>query len=299
MNDMKHMAHLGTVARDDVKALETKEATYQGSWKRRGGVGAFMMMARKWDRLEQILSGTWHYDVFTAIEAQTSYERDNGLVTGSDATVLAEVRDLRRYLMLVEAEMVARFEVEANRQKAADLGAIAKRGVMETERRVPRYAFESAVPHKAGQNDATSQIEESPPAPEPMTPRTPEDGGQHGSLAPWVCFGDYFYRKQIAPEMREKFWCRRAADVWALEPFVENFQIPRVIRDCYNERGAAWVLRPERIPPDAREYFPDLTTEKNTMEREALPEWQRVLYAWTEDKNKFELTDRAWHVEAA
>lgn len=97
--NMMHLNYLQPVAEGDVATLQRKEATYRGSWKRRGGVGAFMMMARKWDRLEGILQTQFKYDVFGAIAAAPS---------GDDGTVLAEVRDLRQYLALVEAEMVSR-----------------------------------------------------------------------------------------------------------------------------------------------------------------------------------------------
>lgn len=94
--NMDHMNYLSRVCEEDVEVLMHKEATYQGSWKKRGGTGAFMMLARKWDRIEGILE---NYDIFAAIEADMS---------GDDGTMLAEVRDLRRYLLLVEAEMLSR-----------------------------------------------------------------------------------------------------------------------------------------------------------------------------------------------
>jgi hypothetical protein len=100
-----------------------KEATYRGSWKRRGGVGAFMMLARKWDRLEGILSKVGKFgggdqdapafDIFRWIERERHFETQYNRRDGEDGTVLAEVRDLRRYLLLVEAEMVARGVVPA------------------------------------------------------------------------------------------------------------------------------------------------------------------------------------------
>ena len=101
----EHMEHLEDVARADIAELQRKERTYQGSWKRRGGVGAFMMLARKWDRIECIAeagspdAARSAYDIFGLIELNMS---------GKDGTLLAEIRDLRRYLLLVEAEMVAR-----------------------------------------------------------------------------------------------------------------------------------------------------------------------------------------------
>jgi hypothetical protein len=96
--DPDHMAHIKNIALEDVKELERKEQTYQGSWKRRGGIGAFMMVARKWDRLESITTRL-NYDIFAAIKDDLS---------GKDGSALAEIRDLRRYLLLIEAEIVAR-----------------------------------------------------------------------------------------------------------------------------------------------------------------------------------------------
>lgn len=97
-NDMGHMSHLETVQRRDNAMLITKESTYKGSWKRRGGVGAFMMLARKWDRLEAMCQEKG-YNIFDAV---------GGDMSGEDGTTIAEIRDLRCYLTLVEAEMVAR-----------------------------------------------------------------------------------------------------------------------------------------------------------------------------------------------
>lgn len=122
--DNGYIRHLPAIAAEDARFLAERDASYGSSWKRRGGVGAFMMAARKWDRLENILSqndgtkkratGTGHsrrsetlkWDIFSWIETE---EEDQG----SDGSVLAEVRDLRRYLLLVEAEMVERGVVAA------------------------------------------------------------------------------------------------------------------------------------------------------------------------------------------
>lgn len=109
------MKYLEIVAQSDVEVLREKEKTYGASWKLRGGAGAFMMLARKWDRLENMLRAEpiivnrsrdgksnlilGQYDVFTHIEHKPN---------GEDDSVLAQVRDLRRYLLLVEAEMAAR-----------------------------------------------------------------------------------------------------------------------------------------------------------------------------------------------
>ena len=110
------------VVREDMRHLEEKERTYQGSWKRSGGRSAWFMVKRKVDRLlemmkpEPIPRGGLNSlpgsadsvallrniiikeDIFAQIQARP---------LGEDSTVLAEIRDLRRYLTLVEAEMVA------------------------------------------------------------------------------------------------------------------------------------------------------------------------------------------------
>jgi hypothetical protein len=61
-------------------------------------VGAFMMLARKWDRLEK-QTNDFGYDLFAAINDDT---RDEG--------ILDDIRDLRRYLLLVESHMLLSWE---------------------------------------------------------------------------------------------------------------------------------------------------------------------------------------------
>jgi hypothetical protein len=75
---------------DDVTELEEAHKHYGISWRKRGGVGAFMMLARKWDRLEnKVVEFNW--DIFIAMEDD---QREEG--------ILDDIRDLRRYLLLVE-----------------------------------------------------------------------------------------------------------------------------------------------------------------------------------------------------
>lgn len=118
-DNLKELDYLAVVAAEDVEFVEKKNRSYGGSWKRRGGVGAFMMLARKWDRLENILStvgafgggdkDAQPYDIFQWIRRECENEKEyRGAAVGQDGSVLAEIRDLRRYLLLVEAEMMAR-----------------------------------------------------------------------------------------------------------------------------------------------------------------------------------------------
>ena len=89
-----YMDLLGPIAQQDVNILHQKELDYGGSWKARGGVGAFMMAARKFDRIEQQLKRfDVSYNIFFAIQNDP---RPEGIID--------DIRDLRRYLLLIEAE---------------------------------------------------------------------------------------------------------------------------------------------------------------------------------------------------
>lgn len=94
---MDYVELLDDISKEDVAALQEARVHYGDSWKRRGGVGAFMMLARKWDRLERYLTHlpdpAMTYDIFAGLQ------RDN-----RTEGVIDDIRDLRRYLMLVEAE---------------------------------------------------------------------------------------------------------------------------------------------------------------------------------------------------
>ncbi len=93
IEDYEHMQGL---AFNDVAVLEQKGKTYGSSWRNRGGVGAFMMLARKWDRLENQCREKG-YDIFGAL--RTDQSKADG--------ILDDIQDLRRYLLLVESHMTA------------------------------------------------------------------------------------------------------------------------------------------------------------------------------------------------
>lgn len=107
---------LANIAEHDVATLVQKDAEYGSSWKKRGGVGAFMMLARKWDRLEtQVTRSSLDskYDIFDAIEQEARDHIDsNNNPTMLTESTLETIRDLRRYLLLVESEIVLRKEVD-------------------------------------------------------------------------------------------------------------------------------------------------------------------------------------------
>lgn len=155
---MDHMAHLEATVTADVEVIRQKELTYQGSWKREGGLSAWANIKRKIDRLVTMMARPaepgsgfsvenmedfikklrfaqgcqpnnnvvrlvvytspanyadfvqYLLDCYTAGNLHAAIRRDP---SGADGSALAEVRDLRRYLLLEEAEMVAKGVVEA------------------------------------------------------------------------------------------------------------------------------------------------------------------------------------------
>ena len=87
------------LAKRDAECVFKKDVEYGHSWRKRGGVGAFFVIARKWDRLEERLrlGGLIQYDLFEHIAVDN---REEGIID--------DVRDLRQYLLLVEETMMAR-----------------------------------------------------------------------------------------------------------------------------------------------------------------------------------------------
>lgn len=101
---------LSTLVNDDVTILKIKDKSYGSSWRKRGGIGAYMMAARKWDRLEEMMTirntetgeVIGYQDMFIIIRDE--YARgvyDNG--AEPDNSFLAQLRDLRRYLGLIDS----------------------------------------------------------------------------------------------------------------------------------------------------------------------------------------------------
>ena len=86
---------LNGICAADILGLVVAEQSYGTSWRNRGGVGAFMMLARKWDRIET-QAAKLNYDVFNDPKF---FEKD-GLAD--------DIRDLRCYLTLVETELMLR-----------------------------------------------------------------------------------------------------------------------------------------------------------------------------------------------
>tara|TARA_R100001510_G_C7650442_1_gene207947 strand:+ start:839 stop:1156 length:318 start_codon:yes stop_codon:yes gene_type:complete len=98
-SDFKLIEELAT---KDVSSLMEAQKSYGDSWRSRGGVGAFMMLARKWDRIEN-QTEKFKYDIFDTILNDHSVEG-----------ILDDVKDLRCYLLLVEAYVIGLLKEEYN-----------------------------------------------------------------------------------------------------------------------------------------------------------------------------------------
>lgn len=107
-HDMNHLLFLEIVASEDIGHLRMKEKTYKGSWKKSGGRSAWFMIKRKMDRLENMMQADPFESDLTMLKSEHDiFEKIKHDTSGIDGTVLAEVRDLRRYLLLVESEILS------------------------------------------------------------------------------------------------------------------------------------------------------------------------------------------------
>jgi hypothetical protein len=101
---------LNGISAADIDGLVKAEKSYGDSWKKRGGVGAFMMLARKWDRLENHVK-KYNYDIFEAVNNDL---RPEGIID--------DIRDLRRYLLLVEDHVGGKSVQQLDKEGEANNG---------------------------------------------------------------------------------------------------------------------------------------------------------------------------------
>lgn len=102
---MTNVTTIQSIADADVKSLSDAQKRYGDAWCKRGGISVFTKLADKWDKIQDYLTkppksdeafyngpSFAPYDVFGAV-----YE------TKAVNGVIDDIRDLRRYLMLIEA----------------------------------------------------------------------------------------------------------------------------------------------------------------------------------------------------
>lgn len=90
--------HIKKVANDIADLLLQKDKEYGGSWQRRGGVGAYMMLVRKSDRLEEQVKNEYRYDIFEACTDETK----------ASESLVDTLKDQVGYGLLILSELKAR-----------------------------------------------------------------------------------------------------------------------------------------------------------------------------------------------
>jgi len=126
------LAALQKVAAQDVEGCFNGEQEYNRSWLKRGPVGAYFTVVRPLDRLDTLCnrsaSNGVSFDIF-----QHVLDSPDG-----DTGALNAVRDLRRYLLLVEAELVRRgfdLPLQRHNRKANVPSTFDTKAIMKREKR--------------------------------------------------------------------------------------------------------------------------------------------------------------------
>lgn len=93
---MGYIDHVKKLANDIADAVIRKDAEYGGSWLKRGGVGAYFVMIRKFDRLETQCR-KFKFDILEAIQDQEPGE-----------PLVDTIDDAIGYLLLIRSEAIER-----------------------------------------------------------------------------------------------------------------------------------------------------------------------------------------------
>lgn len=348
-HDMKHLGWLRHVAAADVAHLEMKEKTYQGSWKRAGGRSAWFMLRRKIDRLLEMMRrpepphGFTIEDMLDCVSDNrptdevtidksvaefltVSYMAENIFAmirkdpTGKDGSVLAEVRDLRRYLLLVEAEMVSRGAIEEPEIKDGSNTELYSRVFNATtaERTVPRYSDSDALAGEATAPRPRQPSREDPTIQEVHSVRGVVEGNLTDAereafrgLSPWLLLKTEWRAASDHEGERVSLnvlYDEHGAGLMKLTPDLseaQRFQLAMVVNSnasvasnlikealkCYVEvRGAKLhVLDVSRAPTDYRSAWPHFHGEYNAHELASVENWQRKLYFYDEAGTKWKI----------
>lgn len=95
MSDLRNESIIFSLADGDVDKLRTAQKSYGHSWISRGLRGAYFVMVRKIDRIENQMRQA-NFDLPAALS----------MFPGKDG-IIDDIRDLRQYLLLIEAEIIA------------------------------------------------------------------------------------------------------------------------------------------------------------------------------------------------
>lgn len=274
VNKFAHHAHLQRIADADVQHVLKKDTSYGASWKASGGACAWHMIKRKIDRLMVFLAPLSEQDksnlriaaklcptaehwaagievdladlLRRAADAEDIFALIAAAPDGGDGTVLAEVRDLRHYLLLVEAEMCARGVFGAQPNAPHPVQEEPAASVMKREMRV----------HE--QNEQLNVVRS---VSVPL-----EDSNKHA-------------------ERITRDGMLRVGDRWTewlpADEFLENRRyFSEEVRDMYVRVDDCFVLDRRRFPAEERkERFLALPmTVSGKTDRDRLPVWARAMY---------------------
>lgn len=351
MNDLGHLPFLFDVALADVAQLVHKESTYRGSWKAAGGRSAWFMTRRNMDRLINMLARPptpeiGGYPANDVILDLLSEARETGQSvpisrdlldwlqkdrtsedifaaiadepSGRDGTVLACVRDLRTYLMLIEAEMLRRQRADHRSPGTTSLWSY-----LSKELNVPREEIKRAVlagiyggvaddEEPAAVRTAPTQEEGAIP---PAAPVPAEDSNRHAERAPasdgdLLPLGPYLLDVEPTGDLA-RCYTRMGPSRWQLHELVDrewDALIPDNLMGYYRQLPSSfihphgpmttkghpgWMIQREPRLPNYQ-YRGELTTELNFKEWSDLAPLLQSLYDWQGQKFKLKDDWRAW-----
>src|SRR5882672_2224320 len=176
-------------------------------------------------------------------------------VSGEDGTVLACLRDLRRYLVLIEAEMMSR-------------------GVVAFSALTPSDALRFSQQHDA----ISSEVLDSQP--KRTVPRMSTMDQLHLS-PPWLILSQSI---ETHPEI-SPFYKQITPLTCILEPVVDGaIACPF---DVYLMLTTRWVIKMEEVPTEMRGFYPRVQQEMNAKEYEESR--HQFLYAFSEMGQKYVL----------
>ena len=93
----RQIHRLNAITEELVKYVSEKDLHYGSSWRKRGGPGAFFVIARKWDRIEQACQTlkSSEYNIFDVFDKDDRIE-----------TILDDCLDLAGYLLILIEHMI-------------------------------------------------------------------------------------------------------------------------------------------------------------------------------------------------
>lgn len=254
--------HLTAITLADCEYVLKKDVHYEASWKEDGGPGAYFTMKRPIDRFIAIAKRN-NYDIFKVI-------REEGL-SGPDGSLIACVRDARRYLLLLEAELTEQLKTQelTPTDRALhhlyDKGEITQvnfdglKGKMTDVTLRDGKTLSPEDLDQIGKDITARRLGVKWPDDAPQVPGTPDDGGHHARM------GTPRVEDGWAADAGEPPW----AHVMALDPMTNiayfNFDRYRMAQEEWN-------------------HLPRLGVELNHQEWiETLPEY-RGLYEYKDLK---------------